>query len=150
MSPIVTTLTRFMNIPDVNPETLAKIEKICELKHYAANDIVYREHEESQHLFVVVSGQVDVQYLLKDGRRLTLDSCTEGDYLLWSSVIPPHKTNSIGICRVATELLSVDGKELLRICDEDPSFGYKMMSLVATVIRRRLQASRQQLSYYAR
>lgn len=150
MAPIVEALTRYLNIPDILPETLAKLDKICELKHYAANDIVYREHEESRHLFVIVSGQVDVQYLLKDGRRLTLDNCTVGDYLLWSAVIPPYKTNSIGICRVATDLLSVDGKELLRICDEDPSFGYKVMSRVASVIRRRLQASRQQLSYYTR
>ncbi len=148
MSQIVEILEKFMRIPDVKFETLQKIEQISEIKEFNANDIVYREHEDSQKLLIVVSGQVDVQYLLKDGRRKTLDNCLEGDYLLWSAVVPPHETNSIGICRVHTVLLSIDGKKLLQICDEDTQFGYKMMSEIATVIRRRLKMSRHQLSFH--
>lgn len=148
MSQILEILERYLNIPEAKPETLCEVEKICELKTFAANDIVYREHEDSRLLYIVVSGQVDVQYLLKDGRRKTLDTCLPGDYLLWSALIAPHKTNSIGICRAETQLLSVDGKKLLEICAHDTDFGYRMMSLIATVIRRRLQASRQQLSFH--
>jgi len=148
MSQIIEILKHSINIPDVRPETLAAIEKISQLRKFSANDIVYREHEDSPFLFVVVSGQVDVQYLLKDGRRKTLDTCRPGDCLLWSSLIPPHKTNSIGICRAESELLSIDGKELLKICENDTAFGYNMMNFIAIVVRRRLQAARQQLSFY--
>lgn len=148
MANISEILKRYINIPETKPATLAEIEKICELKKFSADDIIYREHEDSKSLYVVVSGQVDVQYLLKDGRRKTLDTCSEGDYLLWSALIAPHETNSIGICRAETELLAIDGKKLLAICEKEPEFGYRMMSLIATVIRRRLQATRQQLSLH--
>lgn len=149
MSKIMEILERYMNIPGASSETLAEVEKICEIKTFSANDIVYREHEDSKHLYIVISGQVDVQYLLKDGRRKTLDTCLPGDYLLWSALIEPHKTNSIGICRAESELLSIDGKTLLAICARDSEFGFRMMSLVASVIRRRLQASRAQLSFHS-
>lgn len=147
MSKIVELLREYLDVPGTSEETLKKIEAASELKTYNANDIIYREHENSRYLFIVVSGQVDVQYLLKNGRRRTLDNCVKGDMLLWSAMIKPHETNSIGICRAESELLAIDGQALLQICDQDNAFGYQLMSRVASVIRRRLQATRSQLSF---
>lgn len=147
MSQILDLLHQYLNIPGVSTETLKEVEAISELKTFAANEVIYREHENSKHLFLVVSGQIDVQYLLSDGRRKTMDTCVQGDMLLWSAVIEPHETSSIGICRAKSELLSIDGQKLLQICADDTAFGFRLMSLVASVIRRRLQASRRQLSF---
>ncbi|MDD3586279.1 MAG: Crp/Fnr family transcriptional regulator [Thermoguttaceae bacterium] len=146
MSRVVELLHQFLVLPGISADTLQQIEQICELKTFETNEIIYREHENSRLLYFVVSGQVDVQYLLKDGRRKTLDTCLTGDLLLWSAVTEPHETNSIGICRAHSELLAIDGQKLLKICDQDTQFGFRMMSLIASVIRRRLQAARQQLS----
>ena len=148
MSRISELLKRFVDISDASPKTLAEIEKICAIKTYSANEIIYREHEDSRYLYIVISGQVDIQYLLKDGRRKTLDNCMPGDYLLWSSLIGPNQTNSIGISRTTSELLQIDGRRLLEICEKNTDFGYKMMSLIASVMRRRLQAARYQLSFH--
>lgn len=146
MSRVVELLDQFLVLPGISEETLRQIEQICELKTFENNEIIYREHENSRLLYFVVSGQVDVQYLLPDGRRKTLDTCLTGDLLLWSAVIEPHETNSIGICRAHSELLAIDGQKLLTICEQDTLFGFRMMGLVASVIRRRLQAARRQLS----
>ncbi len=145
MTKINELLHQFLILSDVADETLKKIEDISELKTFEASEIIYREHENSSAMYFVVSGQVDVQYLLKNGRRKTLDTCLTGDLLLWSAVIEPHKTNSIGISRAHSELLAIDGQKLLKICEEDHYFGHRLMALVASVIRRRLQASRMQL-----
>ena len=148
MARISELLRQYMNIPDASPKTLAEVEKICEVKSFSTNEIIYREHEDSRYLYIVISGQVDIQYLLKDGRRKTLDNCLPGDYLLWSSLIEPHQTNSIGISRTTSELLKIDGKQLLTICARDTDFGFRMMGLIASVIRRRLMAARYQLSFH--
>ncbi|MGI5832398.1 MAG: Crp/Fnr family transcriptional regulator [Thermoguttaceae bacterium] len=148
MANIAELIRQFINIPDASPETMAEVEKICEVKIFSADDIIHREHEHSRYLYIVISGQVDIQYLLQDGRRKTLDTCMSGDYLLWSALIEPHQTNSIGIARTTAELLQVDGKRLLEICARDTDFGFRMMSLIASVIRRRLQAARYQLSFH--
>lgn len=139
-------LRLFLAMPGTSDETVSQIEAITELKTYEADEIIYREHENSPFLFFVVSGQVDIQYLLKDGRRKTLDTCMEGDLLLWSAVVEPHETNSIGISRAHSELLSIDGRKLLKICEQDPAFGFHMMGQVASAIRRRLHAARKHLS----
>lgn len=132
---------------DVSNDMLQEIAEIAEVRQVLADEIIYRDHEESRKLYIVVSGQVDVQYLLKSGRRKTLDSCFKGDYLLWSALIEPHQTNSIGVCRSETVLLAIDGQKLLEICERNPVFGYRLMKSIASVIRRRLAAARKQLSF---
>lgn len=149
MSRILELLKTYLKV-EMSQETLNEIASFSELKTFSADEIIYREHKDSRVLCLVISGQVDVQYLLKSGRRKTLDSCNVGDILLWSAVVEPHETNSIGICRTKTELLEIDGKKLLAICEKDTRFGYHMMSLIAAVLRRRNQATRMQLSFYDR
>ena len=124
--------------------TLAELASFCEVKTYDANEIIYREHEESTQLFIVHSGQVDVQYRLPQGKRETIDTCLKGDFLVWSALVQPYQTNSIGVCRARAEVLVFDGVKLRALCEKDTRFGYKMMSLIANVIRRRLQAARKE------
>ena len=130
----------------IKDETLQEIASFSELKSYNAGDILYREHDLSEFLYVVHSGQIDIQYLLANGRRKTVDTQIEGDYMVWSAVVPPHRTNSIGICRARAEALAIDGTKLRALCEKDLNFGYKFMSHIATVIRRRLQAARKQIT----
>ena len=124
---------------------MEKLISICKRSAHEAGEILYREHEQSTHLFIVLSGQVDIQYLLPNGRRKTVDTLFVGDIMLWSAVVPPHNTNSIGICRSKAELLGIDGEKLRALCEEDTDFGYQFMSHIATVIRRRVHAARQEL-----
>jgi CRP-like cAMP-binding protein len=130
---------------DVSEEVISELVSICQQKTYEANEVVYREHDDSTQLYIVDSGQIDIQYKMPNGSRETIDTCTKGDFLVWSALVEPHKTSSIGICRARAELLAFDGVKLRELCAKDTSFGYKMMSLVASVVRRRLQAAREEI-----
>ncbi|HBT76809.1 MAG TPA: hypothetical protein DEB39_07750 [Planctomycetaceae bacterium] len=132
-------------VPNIAPETLKELVSLCEMRTYKAGEIIYREHEDSTYMLIVHSGQVDVQYLHANGRRETLDKCRTGDVLVWSALVSPCRTNSIGICRAETEVLAVDGVKLRALCEKDTAFGYRMMSNIASVIRRRLQAARREI-----
>jgi len=138
-------ISEYLGMEGISKSTLSELASFCEVKKYEANDIIYREHDESTQLFIVKSGQVDVQYKMPNGKRETVDSCFKGDFLLWSALVKPYQTNSIGICRAKAEILALDGVKLRDLCEKDTSFGYQMMSLVAQVIRRRLQAARKEI-----
>ncbi len=129
----------------ISETTLNELAKICERKTCEADEIIYREHDESTQLYIVNSGQVDVQYKMPNGKRETVDTCYKGDFLVWSALVKPYRTNSIGICRAKAELLAFDGIKLRELCEKDTRFGYCMMSLMAGVIRRRLQAARAEI-----
>lgn len=144
MSPTAELLRKYL-IEDIADSTLKELVSLCESIVFEAGEIIYREHEESTKLLIVHSGQVDVQYLMKNGRRETLDTCRTGDLLVWSALVEPYRTNSIGICRSRAEILAIDGVRLRALCEKDTQFGFLMMRHIAGVIRRRLQAARSEI-----
>ncbi|MFZ5831910.1 MAG: Crp/Fnr family transcriptional regulator [Planctomycetota bacterium] len=139
-------LHQYLDAADVNEQTLQEVEKITHVREYNAGDIVFREDEASDHLYIVIAGQVDVQYLLPSGKRQTFDTCNPGDFLCWSAVVRPHKTSSIGICRAKSAVIAMSGSGLRELSERDPHFGYHLQGQMARVIRRRLQAARKQIA----
>ncbi len=143
---ILEALQEYLDADDVSGETIQAVAKISRKETYEPEEIVYRENEESDRLGIVTSGQIDVQYLLPSGKRLTFDTLGLGDFLLWSAIVKPHTTSSIGICRAKTEVINIDAAGLRDLCEKDQSFGYHLLNQLARVIRRRLQAARRQIA----
>lgn len=139
-------LRQYLEAGDVSPQTLQAIVDISHYQRFEAGEIIFREDQASDHLYIVTEGLVDVQYLLKSGKRKTVDVIKPGDFLVWSAIVKPHTTSSIGICRAKTEVLAIEAEALRALCDKDTHFGYHLMSQLARVIRRRLQAARLQLA----
>lgn len=138
-------IKEYLGKGEVSDSTLSELASFCEIKIYEANDIVYRKHDESTQLYIVRSGQVDIQYMTPSGKLETIDNCVKGDFLVWSALVQPYRTNSSGICRARAEILAFDGVKFRALCEKDTLFGYQMMSLIARVIRRRLQVTRNEI-----
>ncbi|MGL4594940.1 MAG: Crp/Fnr family transcriptional regulator [Thermoguttaceae bacterium] len=145
MKPSPEVLKMSLGMPSLPDTTIKELIAISEIKTYESNNIIYRENEESTQLIVVLSGQVDIQYMMPNGKRETVDICGKGDMLVWSALVEPYKTNSSGICRAKAEILAIDGIKLRKLCEKETSFGFRLMSAIAGVIRRRLQAARKEI-----
>ncbi len=143
---ILEALKQYVDAEGVGEKTFQAIAKISEVKTYEAGDIVHREDETSANLNIVLSGQVDVQYLLESGKRQTVDSLLAGDFLSWSAIVKPYTTSSIAICRAKADVLAVEASALRDLFEKEPLLGYRMTSQIARVIRRRLQAARRQIA----
>lgn len=143
---ILQILHQYLDAPDVSETAFEAVADICQRRSFGAGEIVFREDEASDHLYIVTAGQVDVQYLLKSGKRKTVDICRPGDFLVWSAVVKPHHTDSIGISRAKTEVLAIEAEGLRELCEKDTHFGYHLVSQLARVIRRRLRAARLQIA----
>ena len=143
---ILQALSQYLDVPDVSDQTIKAVAKISQVRSYESDEIVYREDEPSAFLSIVLSGQIDVQYLLESGKRQTVDSLKAGDFMVWSAIVKPYTTSSIGICRARSEVVAIEAVGLRAICEEDPLFGYRLTSQISRVISRRLRAARRQIA----
>lgn len=139
-------LRKYLDAADVSDETIQAVAKLSRDETYEVDDIIFREDQTSEHLYIMTSGAVDVQYLLASGKRQTIDSLAPGDFLVWSAVVKPHTTEAIAICRAKSTLVAIEATGLRELCEKDARFGYRLVSQLARVIRRRLQAARRQLA----
>jgi CRP-like cAMP-binding protein len=139
-------LRRFPYLAGVSEDMLKQVAMISEEKTVRKGDVLFREGEDATHLYIIVEGEVDIQYELGDGTHQTVDTVVAGDFTLWTSLIKPHTTHSIGMARTNLRLVAIDAPKLRDLMEADPLLGYRIMDAIATAVSHRLLGARLQVA----
>lgn len=135
-------LRRFTCLSGASEQILKQVAMLSEEKNARAGDVLFREGEDATHLHIVVEGEVDIQYVLGDGSYQTVDTLIAGDLMLWSSLVEPHTTHSMGVARTNVKLVAIDAPKLRELMQAEPQLGYLVMSALAAAIANRLHGAR--------
>ena len=139
-------LRRYSYFAPIRHETLKKVAMISQEKVVAAGQIIFREWERADHLYVVLKGEVSVGYPLPTGEDRPVDTLGEGDLMVWSALVPPYRTTGSGTTTKETHLVVIEAAKLRELCDEDPQLGFRLMTEVVKVLSQRLEGTRAQLA----
>ena len=139
-------LRRFPYFVGISDELLKQVAMISEEKTVRKGDVLFREGEEARQLDIVAEGEIDIQYELGDGTHQTVDTTVGGDFTLWTSLIAPHTTHSMGVARTNVRLVAIDAVKLRELMEADPLLGYRVMDALATAVSHRLLGARLQIA----
>ena len=137
-------LKYYRHFAGVNNQHLKDIALISHEKTFQKGDRLFREGNTATHLMFLKSGEINVVYLLGDGREVIADTLVPGDTLAWSAVLAPHRLTASGIGNKDGSLILIEAEGLRKLCDEDTDFGYSLMREIAGTLRSRLSAMRVQ------
>ncbi len=139
-------LRRYPYFASIGDESLKAIAMMAEEKPVHANAQLFCEGDPADALNVILTGEVNIQYILGSGERRTVDTLIEGDLLMWSALVRAYKATAVGTTSKPTRLLSIEAKRLRALCDKDPMVGYQLMTQVAKLLAHRLESARVQLA----
>lgn len=139
-------LRRFTCLSGASEQILKQVAMLSEEKNAQAGDVLFREGEDATHLHIVVEGEVEIQYVLGDGSYQTVDTLIAGDLMLWSSLVEPHTTHSMGVARTNVKLVAIDAPKLREMMQAEPELGYLVMRALASAIANRLHGARLQIA----
>lgn len=139
-------LRRFAHFGGAGEQSLKQVAMLSEEKTARAGDVLFREGEDATHVFMVVEGEVEIQYVLADGSHQTVDTLVGGDLMVWSALIEPHRTHSMGVARTNVKLVSIDAPKFRQLLQSDTALGYTVMKSVATAVAHRLHGARLQIA----
>ena len=147
--PIPTILKQTSIFNDLDDAQIAALASISYVLECNTGDIICEEGSASDELYVIMNGEVDIQvdpppsgYALKGNVRpikITTLRRTQsfGEMALVSKGI---RSASAQCAQHDTALVVIPRQELLRLCEEDPRLGYRVMhnlaADLATKIRR--------------
>ncbi|MBN1427850.1 MAG: cyclic nucleotide-binding domain-containing protein [Anaerolineae bacterium] len=135
----------FSNLDDAQIEKLASITHLLECN---TGDIICEEGSASDELYVIMSGEVDIQvdppptgYALKGVTRpikiTTLRRAQSfGEMALVSQGI---RSASARCAQHDTRLVVIPRQELLQLCEADPRLGYKIMHNLAADLAAKIR-----------
>ncbi|MBN2296511.1 MAG: cyclic nucleotide-binding domain-containing protein [Pirellulales bacterium] len=107
---------------------------------------MFNEGEPADYLYIIINGKVDIVYSLPNGRHSTVDTLVDGDLLVWSALIPPHRTTGSAIATKDTHLVSLEAVRVRAVCEQDPRVGSRLMREVVKLLSNRLDGVQVQLA----
>lgn len=134
-------LRRAMPFQTVSDELLADIAKLARLKSYARGDVIYNAGDAADNIQIVSSGSV--QHVMKLGKGSgDLDRVMRsGEVFGWAAVFEDQRARlATTTCLERTEVLQIDGEELMALIRRTPVTGDVIMSRFATMITREFAA----------
>ena len=133
----------------LNTDQLARIQAIASLNEYEGGEILFSEGEKADYLRFLVSGEVDLRFDLPmrtTSKATTVTTVRPGKSIGFSSLVAPHRYALTGYC-TGTKCVTIEvkGDEMKEIMDDDPGFGYILMSNLARVISKRFRAMQEEV-----
>jgi CRP-like cAMP-binding protein len=144
---ILDTLADIRFLRGISSDHLKQIAEVAELRDYDEADVVFREGELANSVYLVVSGKLSLELSPSTVYRKHLVSVGPGEMLGWSSFVELPRFVATAVVVEPTRLIRIDGKRLRAICDEDPEFGYEFTRRTMRALAARLAATWTQLSH---
>ena len=140
-------LRRYPYFAGIEDAILRQLAMIAEEKpRIPSGTRLFDEGVPVKHLGIILSGEVNIQYLLGSGEMRTVDTLVAGDLLGFSALIEPYKYTGFGTTTQETSLVLIDAQKLRDLCSHDPQLGYQLILQVAKLLAHRLEGARVQLA----
>ena len=130
------------------PESLLnEIAAISSETSYKNDEYVFREGETADKLHLLVKGSIALRVKLTsrpDSVTVSFIS-TPFQSFGWSGVVPPFHYTSSAQCDEDSELLTIPAAPFMKLLEQNPEAGFKVMQRITVVIADRLRNSHQAL-----
>jgi signal transduction histidine kinase len=153
MSVTAGTLRRFKIFEAFTDVQLGEVARICQREQYDNGAKIFEEGRSAETLYLLLDGKISLEREVQLGRsgssrQATVSILTPGQALGWSSVVEPCVYTATANCIEPAAVLAINGNEMRRFMAGDPEAGLKLMTAVAEIVRGRMEATTNTLTYF--
>lgn len=135
-------LAFFSQLTSDQIEILKPIFSPCK---FPGGTTIFEQGEAAEFLYIVVSGEVVVNFKPDDGANIVVARVQAGGVVGWSAALHSRKYTSSAITEGDTVLLQVNGNDLRQICRQYPDIGKIIQDFLAAVIVERVRVTHAQV-----
>ena len=139
-------LRRYPYFAAAEDEGLRALAMICEEVAVPAGTVMYREDDKADKLYILVEGEIDIQYTLGSGELRTVDTIVPGELLMWSALVEPYKSTDIVTTRQNSKLIAIDAEKLRAYCAKDHQVANDLLLHLTKILATCLEGARIQLA----
>lgn len=123
------------------PREIDQLAALARPVRFAKDEIVYREGEECDDFYLVVSGRVVLEITPPSG-NFPFDTVEAGDEFGWTAMLGSQNRVLQARALQDTEVIAFDAARLRALCESDTSLGYDLMRKLLSSAVERLQSVR--------
>jgi CRP/FNR family cyclic AMP-dependent transcriptional regulator len=130
---------------DLEPTQLERLASISTFVTFTEETTIFRESDTSDLVYLITEGEVSLLTQVPGHGQVTILTIGPGQLLGWSSLFQPKKKTAGARTNMPTKAVAINALQLLELCQNDNTLGFRIMWNVADVISDRLRAARTQL-----
>jgi len=140
-------LSQFSLFNGLSETLLKEIAAISKEVSYKNDEFVFREGETAENLHLLVKGSVALRVKLTSRPESVTVSfiSTPFQSFGWSGVVPPFHYTSSAQCDEDSEMLTIPSAAFMKLLEQNPEAGFKVMQRITVIIADRLRNSHQAL-----
>ncbi|HTQ40050.1 MAG TPA: Crp/Fnr family transcriptional regulator [Pirellulales bacterium] len=145
MTDLVNPLRGIEFFHDIAQEHLQRITAISKIVEFPAQYDIFHENEPAKDIYFVISGRVSLAVNTTHAGCRQLMEVGPGELIGWSPLVGRALLSDTARTLTPTVAVALDGGRILKLCAEDPQFGFEFMQRAAQTLASRLNATRLQL-----
>jgi len=139
-------LKSFKIFRGLSEPALAKISKIVEEKRFSKGDIIFEEDTDSDALYLIEKGKIEIFKRLSGDGTKTLAILTEGSQFGEMSLFEDKTRMAAARAIIDTVLFSIKKKEFLSVASSDADTNIKILTAIMYATLNRLSTANTQLA----
>jgi CRP-like cAMP-binding protein len=144
-------LGRYALFGDLSEEDLSLAAPYFSEVQVPAGEVLFRQNQTADLLYLVINGQVALRYKPYDGPEIGLTHVPAGGAVGWSTVTGGPVYTATAIASLPCEFLTIRGADLRLLLAEHPVSGERLLKRLAMAVSPRWEgAYRQVMSMIAR
>ena len=112
-------LRRYPFFAAAHDDSLRELAMMCEEESIPSGTVMYREGDKADKLYILVEGEVDIQYTLGSGELRTVDTIVAGELMVWSALVEPYKSTAVVTTREHCRVIALNAVRLREFCRKD-------------------------------
>lgn len=125
-------------LANFTPEELSLLSSFGDSRAYQTDEIVIRQGDENDHLYLVLKGKLDV-FQDVEGMNKKVATLEAGDSLGEVSVFDPGPASATVCASSETEVWLITRQSLDRLHAASPKVAYRLLSRITTCLSKRLR-----------
>ena len=132
----------FQGLSPAQQELLRPVFDTC---NHPSGKVIFEQGEPAQYLYLLVQGEVDVNFKPDDGPELTLSHLMPGDVVGWSAALGRSTYTASAVCITNSQFLRVCTHDLYNICANYPDTGRIIIDHLAAMVAKRINNTHAQV-----
>ena len=130
-------------------DVLERIRGLVREREFKENTTIFSEGDPAEELFILVSGEVELDYTLPNqpGTTLKITRIAPGEVFAWSALAGAGRLSAKGRTLKKSRVYTIPGPGLCEILESRPAAGYLVMSRLTALVASRLRDTRLQLRW---
>ncbi len=123
----------------LSDENLEKLLPIIEVAEYKKGDEISKKGSRAETFYMLKNGRIFLKQKISNEISLNVATISPGESFGWASIFKKGYYLSEAVCAEDSVVLTITGKKILDLIEEDNSMGYEILKKIMVDLNQRIK-----------